>query len=676
MKFSDRYKNQLDNIKPDGYIKEKTLRKMAEEVEKTEKAPPKRRVRAYFGSAVAAVLCGVIILSVWFFNGQNIGSFDTNSGNNAIETVGDDKNLNNNAMKIAADYGDIYDKIKEFKNSPNRVWNSIDDLIDMEGYAEEDGSFTDKKGSSPSATYDTAETASPEHSDTTVQVEGVDEADIVKTDGKYVYILSYDNYSGEGMVKIVDVTGKKPKQLASIKETEIYASDMYLSGNRLILIGRKLDYEGEKLDDVGDYATRDIVSPSEQCVAVIYDVSKPDSPKELTRLSQSGYYNESRLIDGKLYVISNFDINTESVQKKDAATYVPLVNCKDYNGTVGAESVHFYDNCDYPRYTVICGYNIKDGSLGGTQSVLGGSYTVYASTKNIITCGYADSDGLTQIARFSIEGGKIDFKATGSLRGSLLNQFSIDEYKDHFRFVLTDYNIEEVFDEDSEADDIAYWTKTEETNSLVILDGDLKETGKITDLAPGEQVYSVRFMGDTAYFVTFRQVDPLFSADVRDPKNPKIIGSLKIPGFSNYLFPYGDKLLGIGQNADEQTGRTGLMKLSMFDINDPANVTESSKTDVPAEYSEALYNHKAIIADYGKNIIGFPVYGNTGFEYLVYSYENGKFIQKLNAEFDINNSQDFRGLYIGNIFYIVTSYELRYYDLVTFEPLGRLKLVD
>ena len=352
MKFSDRYKNQMDNIKPDGYIKEKTLRKMAEEVEKNEKTPPKRRVRAYFGSAVAALLCGVIILSVWFLNGRNIGSFDTNSDNNAIETVEDDKNLNNNAMKIAADYGDLYDKIKEFKTSQeefieNDLGETPEYAVDYEYAVEDGGSLKDATDGLEVADNKGAQN----HSDTTVQVEGVDEADIVKTDGKYIYILSYTKYSGEGMVKIVDVTGKKPKQLASIKETEIYASDMYLSGNRLILIGGKVDY-------AGDYATRDIVSPSEQCVAVIYDVSKPDSPKELIRLNQSGYYEESRLIDGKLYVISNFDINTESVQKKDAATYVPLVNCKDYNGTVGAESVHFYDNCDYPRYTVICGYNI------------------------------------------------------------------------------------------------------------------------------------------------------------------------------------------------------------------------------------------------------------------------------------------------------------------------------
>ena len=118
------------------------------------------------------------------------------------------------------------------------------------------------------------------------------------------------------------------------------------------------------------------------------------------------------------------------------------------------------------------------------------------------------------------------------------------------------------------------------------------------------------------------------------------------------------------------------MKLSMFDISDPANVTESSKTDVPAKYSEALYNHKATLANYGKNIIGFPVYGNTGLEYLVYSYEDGKFVQKLKAGLDITRNQECRGLYIGKVFYIASYYELQYYNLDTFEPLGTLRLSD
>lgn len=618
MKFKDSYKIEIDNIKPDGYIKDKTRRKMAQA---DEKAAPKRSGRAYFGTAVAAVLCGAILFSAGIVTGQRTARVNTSE--------------NTPAMKTVATYDDIYDSIKKFKTS---LWDKIrygmssDAMYAIEEFADDGvnaglGGATSAKGNTSAS--------SEEHSGTTVQVEGVDEADVVKTDGKYIYILSFY----ERRVKIVDVTGEKPRQLTSIKTEDIFNCDMYLSGGRLILLG-----EGNS-------------EKQSTATAVIYDISDPNNPKELTRCKQSGNYLDSRLIDSRLYIITDFTINSDEITKGRAESYVPSVSCKDYNGAVAAESVHFYNNCNYPRYTVICGYDIKDGALSGTQSVLGGSYTVYANTENILTCGYPDSDGFTQVARFTLNGGKIELKATGSLEGSLLNQFSIDEYKGYFRFVLTDY----------------YKT---ETNSLVILDGDLKETGKTTDLAPGEKVYSVRFMGNTAYFVTFRQVDPLFSADVSDPYNPKIIGSLKIPGFSSYLFPYGDKLLGIGQNADEQTGRSGLMKLSMFDISDPANVTESSKTDIPAKYSEALYSHKATLADYGKNIIGFPAYGNSGLLYFVYSYEDGKFVQKLKTELNIENQQNCRGLYIGKVFYIAAPYELQYYDLETLELLGTLKLGD
>ncbi len=624
MKFDDSYKKQIDNIKPDGYIKDKTRRKMAQA---DEKAAPKRSGRAYFGTAVAAVLCGAILFSAGIVTGRR--TVKVNTGENTV------------AMKTVATYDDIYDSIKKFKTS---VWDKIRNYASDEMEVTEeayDGAMngsaaTGTNGSnlkSESVGADTDNSA--DHSDTNVQVEGVDEADVVKTDGKYIYILSFY----ERRVKIVDVTGEKPRQLTSIKTEDIFNCDMYLSGGRLILLG-----EGNS-------------EKQSTATAVIYDISDPNKPKELTRCKQSGNYLDSRLIDSRLYIITDFTINSDEITKGRAESYVPSVSCKDYNGAVAAESVHFYNNCNSPQYTVLCGYDIKDGALCGTQSVLGGSYTVYANTENIITCGYPDSDGFTQVARFTLNGGKIELKATGSLEGSLLNQFSIDEYKGYFRFVLTDY----------------YKT---ETNSLVILNGDLKETGKITDLAPGERVYSVRFMGNTAYFVTFRQVDPLFSADVSDPHNPKIIGSLKIPGFSRYLFPYGDKLLGIGQNADEQTGRSGLMKLSMFDISDPSNVTESSKTDISAKYSEALYNHKATLADYGKNIIGFPAYGNSGLLYFVYSYEDGKFVQKLKTELNIENQQNCRGLYIGKVFYIAAPYELQYYDLETFELLGTLKLGD
>ena len=445
---------------------------------------------------------------------------------------------------------------------------------------------------------------------------------------------------------------------------------MYLSGNRLILCGQ--NYSGATVNSV----------------AIIIDVTDPNEPKELTRCTQSGYYSESRLIGDKLYFISDYQLNPEAIKKAAPESFVPSIECKDYSGAVAAETVKFYDNCLNPCYTVVSGYNIKDGALIGTRSVLGGSYTVYASTENIKVCGYTDSDGLTQVARFSLNGGEITLEATGKLKGSLLNQFSIDEYKGYFRFVLTDYNYhvaEETTDDDEASSSTAYSTAVVDratiatnnmSNSLVILDGELNEMGKITDLAPGEKVYSVRFMGDVAYFVTFRQVDPLFSADLSDPKNPKIIGSLKIPGFSSYLFPYGGKLLGIGQNADEQTGKTGSLKLSMFDISNPSNVTESSKTDLPAYSSESLYNHKATLADYGKNLIGFPAWGSYGVEYYVYSYRDGKFVQRLKAELNIKTEQNCRGLYIENVFYIASPYELQYYNINTFELIGKLSLKD
>lgn len=658
MKFQNSYKNQLDNIKPDGYIKDKTRRRMAQAKENT---PPKRSGRAFFGTAVAAVLCGALLFSAGIAAGRR--GAEINKADNTA------------AMKTVQTYDDIYDSVKKFKTT---IWDKIRNYaVDDERYAivEEYSAGTGTNGGSSSATENATEKSAADtadggtdYSETTVQVEGVDEADIVKTDGKYIYILSQITNQNAYTVKIIDVTGEKPRQLKSIEADIYYCENMYLSGDRLVLCGQ-------------NYSGADVTS-----VAVIFDVTDPNNPNELTRCTQSGYYNDSRLIGDKLYFISDYQLNPETIKKASPESFVPSVSCKDYSGAVAAETVKFYDSCTYPCYTVVSGYDIKDGALIGTQSVLGGSYTVYAGTENIIVCGYTDSDGLMQVARFSLDSGEITLKATGKLSGSLLNQFSVDEYKGYFRFVLTDYNYqatEENGDKVADSSSTAYSTanadraviSTADTvNSLVILDGDLKETGKITDLAKGERVYSVRFMGDTAYFVTFRQVDPLFSADISDPANPKIIGSLKIPGFSSYLFPYGGKLLGIGRNADEQTGRAGLLKLSMFDISDPANVTESSKTDVPAYTSEALYNHKATLADYQKNIIGFPAWGTSGLDYYVYSYQDGKFVERLKTRLNIKNEQNCRGLYIGNVFYVAAPYELQYFDLNTFRLIGTLKL--
>ena len=624
MSFNNEYKKALDSVKADGYIKQKVLNKMKPKEKKTFSNIMIARV------ATALVACFAVFVSVLAVKNQ------------PLPQVSDEQT-----------YESIYKAVKKFKPSVFDDFNYyIEDYVDEEAIIEEDAVATDiNKGSStkPSATNGTAsKDKNDSYSETTTQVDGVSESDIVKTDGKYIYSLA----NGKGKLRIIKA-GKEPQEVSSITvNTDKFRNfgEMYIYKDRLVIIGSESEfyYNGKTK-------------------TLIYDVSNPGSPKKLFELEQSGNYNTSRVIGDKLYLISNYSIGVRDIKENKPETYVPYVKCEDYDAAVTADSICIVDDCDRPDYTVICSYSITDGNLVSTKSVLGGTYTVYCSTKNIITAGYS-KEYKTSVSRFSIADGKIELEAQGKIDGSLLNQFSIDEYNGNFRFVTTvskDVKISE--------DENAVSYAVANSNSLFILNDKLEKIGAIENLAPNERVYSVRFMGDIAYFVTFRQVDPLFSADLSDPENPKIIGALKIPGFSNYLFPYGDGLLlGIGQDADEKTGRTGGIKLSMFDISNPANVTENSKTVLDENYSEALYSHKAVIIDKEKDIIGFSVHGNEGSEYHIYGLKNGKFFKK--AEIKLGQAYgNIRGLYINNEFYIVTENSLVVLNLNGFSKIAELK---
>ncbi len=623
MNFKDEFGKQLDTLKPDGYIKDRVRRKM----EIPGGKPSRRRGITVFRGAAAAVMCAAVVFSA--------GVLLSNQSKQASAA---------GIMKPADSYGEIYKAIEKYTKYARKI-NGINEVM-LDGAAEsangtlKGSSANGNKSNTGTQEYVDQSSSAPaetEHSSTTTQVDGVDEADIVKTDGKYIYVLKFD--VGE-KVYVFKVENREPTSISEIN-LEFSASDMYLNGNRLAVIGN------EDSEDGGCTSRADF-----------FDVSSPENPKRVQTCTQSGYYNESRFINGRLFVISDYSISSPSaIKKQQAETYVPVVRCGNYDGAVKADTIHFYDNCAAITYTVLGCYEAESGKMVSTQSLLGGSYTVYASTENIITAGISGENGKTQIARFSVKDGNIEIKASAELAGTLLNQFSIDEYKGFYRFVVTDYRYEE--------------NRETSSNALYIFNEDLKQTGSVENVAPGERVYSVRFMGDVAYFVTFRQVDPLFSVDVSDPSAPKIIGSLKIPGFSNYLFPYGDgKLLGLGQSADENTGRATGVKLSVFDVSDPSNVTESAKTDVGAQYSSALYNHKAVLVDKEKNLIGFPVYAADGARYKVYSIENGGFTEKLNLKISLNGIEA-RGLYIGNTFYVVSSDSIMYFDIASFKRLGK-----
>lgn len=641
MMFRDEYKNEMDSIRADGYIKQKVLNKIKQE--QGEKKVKKANIFR-IGAAVAA--CVAVAVSVWVMNTEKVPQ-------NNIQVKNSYDDIYNEVMKFEPQEPTLYDKVTDFaasvfggglkgnSNAEILYEYATDDAMDI---GAQNGAVEENKTESA-----TTGKGDSEYSDTTVQVEGVHEADIVKTDGKYIY--SFSTSSRE--IRIIKA-GRNPELLSEIKFNSnefLSNSDMYLAGDKLVIIG---------YDDSKGYENI-------ETVALVYSVKNPEKAEKLYELRQSGNYHTSRLIGDKLYLVSDYRVGFKEINKVKPETYVPSIECEDYDGAVKAETLSINKVCTGPDYTVICGFSISNGSLVSTQSLLGGIYTLYCSTDNIIVAGISENSK-TAVSRYSIKDGKIEYKATGEIDGSLLNQFSIDEYKGNFRFVTTVSGGVET----REGNVVSY--KYTQSNALLVLDGDLKEIGAIKNIAPDERVYSVRFMGDIAYFVTFRQVDPLFSVDLSNPKEPKIIGALKIPGFSNYLYPFGDgKLLGIGQDADQNTGRTGGVKLSMFDTSDPANVTESAKMILDYTYSDALSNHKATLVEYGKNLIGFSAYGNNGTDYCLFSFENGFFHQI--AEIKLGGVyEQVRGLYINSEFYIVTNENIIVYDLATFTEITKLNI--
>lgn len=260
--------------------------------------------------------------------------------------------------------------------------------------------------------------------------------------------------------------------------------------------------------------------------------------------------------DGYLYLFSYYGVAWEYIERNSPETFIPMIN-----DTVIAER----DICLPPvtkgcEYTVVTSVDIgKPSEIADSKALLSQGGQLYVSGRNIYYYETIWTDYMlhqscqTAIRSISYKDGKLTPGAQGTVKGYINDSFSIDEYKDHLRVVVTDGDV----------------------NAVYVLDKELKTVGSIDNLAKEERVYSARLMGDIGYFVTFKETDPLFSVDLSDPEKPEIIGSLKIPGFSDYLHPYGEgRLLGIGMNVDEETMVTDGVKLTMFDISDPTDVKE------------------------------------------------------------------------------------------------------
>jgi uncharacterized secreted protein with C-terminal beta-propeller domain len=348
-----------------------------------------------------------------------------------------------------------------------------------------------------------------------------------------------------------------------------------------------------------------------------------------------------------------------------------------------------------PQYMLVAAVDImKTDEEANIEAILGSGSTVYMNDSNlyIAQSDYSSSLGeMTAITKYSINGTKLGFAGGGKVKGSLLNQFSMDEFDGNLRVATT------------------AWGQTS-TNSVYILDANLNQIGAVENMAPGERIFAVRFMGSKGYIVTFRQVDPLFVLDLSDATAPKITGELKVPGFSNFLYPIGENLiLGVGQGSTDiyskdvsgneiviGTRLTGI-KFSIFDVSDQGKPEELQTYTVGdnGSYSEILNNHKALMIDQTDNILAFeaslmdsvsslkPTVSDyfTGAVVLTYDAQTGfKEQGRIAYETSIQNTTDYsynsyirRLCYIGDVLYYVQDGQVRSFDLQSLYPISTLK---
>jgi len=431
-----------------------------------------------------------------------------------------------------------------------------------------------------------------DHSTTNIQVAGVDEADIVKTDGEYIYLAS-------GNKTIIVQAYPPPEQAQVLSEIELEgtATGLFINGDRLVVFEEEMPYYD--IPVVREYDVMPYISPT---IAIkVYDVSDRENPQLQRELSADGQYVSSRMIGDYAYVVIN-----EPVYEEEGELNLPKIHCGGNETEIPATDIYYSDVYDYfYMYTTIMAINTQNDDQEPTYEtiLLGASSNLYVSLNNIyLTFPVWGTDILgreswdsqeTSIHRIHIEGDEIEYVASGEVPGMVLNQFSMDEYDSHFRVATT--------------------TQGEKPlNHIYVLDMDLNIVSSLEDLAPGETIYSARFMGERGYLVTFRQVDPLFVIDLSDPNNPRELGYLKVTGYSDYLHPYDENhLIGIGKETTEEGEFAWYqgVKISLFDVSDVSNPQEIDKLEIGDRGTDSpvLWDHKAFLFDKSKNLMVIPV---------------------------------------------------------------------
>lgn len=548
-----------------------------------------------------------------------------------------------------------------------------------------------------------------DYSTTNIQVENVDEADIVKTDGDYIYSISEDN------VIITDAKDpKQPKVVATIQsEDDDIPEDIILYKDKLVVISTK-----------GNQTQRYYYNNRMNTVVKIYNITSREKPVLTKSYEMYEPYYTSRCIDNVLYVISSGNL------RKEDDEIVVGYNEDNMEKEMSIDKIKYLKDVKTTKQTLISTVDLNNETADiKLDSYLMNISNAYVSENAIyllnqkynndskipikLLFGFkgvfgiedyyemdSESGYYTEIYKFDIKE-NVEYKAKTKVKGKTINQYSLDEKDNHLRIAL--------YDNDG--------------SRVAIFDEDLKQIGISDNVAKGEKMYSSRFIGDKVYFVTYKTIDPLFVMDLSNETKPKVLGKLKIPGYSTYLHPYDENhIIGIGMETKEiinrnsngkvisTTAKVVGMKMALFDVsnvNSPVQISSVVIGDSRTT-SAILTNPKALLFSKEKSLIAIPVNNysqdfevtsSNNYETMINNYTKygkpynaeGYFVyninvqdgfklkgvithEKTNATYYYSNSKLLRGLYIDNNLYTVSETMIKVNELDSLKAVGELKL--
>lgn len=620
-----KFKTDMDNIEVPTEIDfaiEKGLKKI-------EKPHRLKKFSVYFAAAAAVILLIALSpLKTWI---QDFYFEKT-------------MHVNSKGIAIVGSYGNLQSILKNYKSN-----------IMVNGAMK-----SASKSSVSNASNDKQETA---HSSTNVQVNGIDEPDVVKNDGKFIYSLSLKNNK---LYIINAYPAQSIKVEASVSiDTKFHPSNMILKDNYLIIFG------GYSMSTDNNNQAWYMWNNTK---VLVYDVSDKKNPKCVKSLISCGEYNDARLIGNRVYVMSNEDINIgfNGMKKDDYKPFYIDSSLKGKEKRIDYKDIEYDPKATYPNYMVISSIDLSNINNEAKVTVmLGDGGNIYCNGSNLYFAS-RDENNKTIIYKFNLSDGKAIFQNKAEIEGSTRNQFSMDEYDGYLRVAVTKNNNGLVI---SKPSGTYSSSKQQMSSSIYVLDKNMKIISQISGIAKGEEIYSTRFIDDKAYVVTYKQTDPLFVVDLSNPARPNITGKLEMPGFSTYLQPYDQShLIGFGRNSTEvsENGtvmvKPGNIKFAMFDVSDISKPKQMYKADIKDtdSYSDVLYNHRALLFDKNKEIMALPISMRDKDNKMtdgVYVYKvdlkNGfTFIGEVLNKYDTDaltyyGVQDVRAIYIGDTLYTV-----------------------